>query len=115
MGILPVTSYKEHNFFFKKKKKRQGQVLVLEVEMGRETWGVCETLMLCVNETMGDSVLVMYLSFILKKKKKRKKRVMYLGLMGWNLRWCLVTVFVFYFQNFIFGNIKKKQFFVFLK
>ena len=27
-----------------------------------------------------------------------------------NLRLCLVTVFVFYFQNLVFWNIKKKQF-----
>ena len=26
------------------------------------------------------------------------------------LRLCLVTVFVFYFQKLVFGNIKKKQF-----
>ena len=27
-----------------------------------------------------------------------------------NIRLCLVTVFVFYFQKLVFGNIKKKQF-----
>ena len=26
------------------------------------------------------------------------------------LRLCLVTIFVFYFQKLVFGNIKKKQF-----
>ena len=26
------------------------------------------------------------------------------------LRLCLVTVFIFYFQKLVFGNIKKKQF-----
>ena len=28
----------------------------------------------------------------------------------WNVRLCLVTVFVFYFQKLVFENIKKKQF-----
>ena len=28
----------------------------------------------------------------------------------WNIRLCLVTVFVFYFQKLFFGNTKKKQF-----
>ena len=34
------------------------------------------------------------------------------GLEAWTekLRLCLVTVFVFYFQKLVFGNIKKKQF-----
>ena len=27
-----------------------------------------------------------------------------------NVRLCLVTVFVFYFQKLVFGNIKKKRF-----
>ena len=27
-----------------------------------------------------------------------------------NIRLCLVTIFVFYFQKLVFGNIKKKQF-----
>ena len=27
-----------------------------------------------------------------------------------NIRLCLVTVFIFYFQKLIFGNIKKKKF-----
>ena len=26
------------------------------------------------------------------------------------LRFCLVTIFIFYFQKLVFGNIKKKQF-----
>ena len=26
------------------------------------------------------------------------------------LKLCLVTIFIFYFQNFVFGNIKKKKF-----
>ena len=30
-----------------------------------------------------------------------------------NLRLCLVTVFVFYFQKLVYENIKKKQFLVF--
>ena len=29
---------------------------------------------------------------------------------GKKLRICLVTVFIFYFQKLVFGNIKKKQF-----
>ena len=33
----------------------------------------------------------------------------------WNLRLCFITVFVFYFQKLIFGNIKKKKILVFLK
>ena len=31
--------------------------------------------------------------------------------LGWMFRLYLVTVFVFYFQNFFFGNIMKKQFY----
>ena len=33
----------------------------------------------------------------------------------WNIRLCLVTVFVFYFQKKIFWNINQKKILVFLK
>ena len=38
-----------------------------------------------------------FLFWLLRRGKKRK------------IRLCLVTVFVFYFQNLVFENIKKKQ------
>ena len=31
------------------------------------------------------------------------------------MKLCLITVFVFYFQKLVFGNIKKKKFLVFFK
>ena len=67
--------------------------------------------------------MVIYISLLniitLNQKKKRKKRVLlhmqtacdesiFFFFFLRILRLCLVTVFVFYFQKLIFGNIKKK-------
>ena len=45
----------------------------------------------------------------IKKKKKIHPIAKFHTFMS-KLRLCLVTVFVFYFEKLVFGNIKKKQF-----
>ena len=49
-------------------------------------------------KVLTDSSILPKKCFLLKKNSTE------------NVRLCLVTVFVFYFQKLVFGNIKKKQF-----
>ena len=46
-----------------------------------------------------------HFNFPLKKKEKEKEKKKILK----SFRLCLVTVFVFYFQKLVLGNIKKKK------
>ena len=60
--------------------------------------------------TLCSSTLGFFFFFFFgEKKKKRKKPEISLQ----RIRLCLVTVFVFYFQKLIFGNIKKKISYIF--
>ena len=54
-------------------------------------------------KALTDSSILPKKCFLLKKNSTE------------NVRLCLVTVFIFYFQKLVFGNIKKKKFLVFLK
>ena len=63
--------------------------------------------MLCVNKTMGDSVLVMYLSFILKKKSY------VLRFDGVKFKIMFSNSFCFLFLKTYFWKYKEKNFFFF--
>ena len=65
--------------------------------------------MLFVNETMGDSVLVMYLSFILKKKEKKKSYVLRFD--GVKLKMMFSNRFCFLFSKTYFRKYKEKTIF----
>ena len=65
--------------------------------------------MLCVNKTMGDSVLVMYLSFILKKKSY------VLRFDGVKFKIMFSNSFCFLFLKTYFWKYKEKIFFFEIK
>ena len=48
-----------------------------------------------------------FTSIALHEKERERERA---GKYKKEIRFCLVTVFVFYFQKLVFGNIKKKKF-----